>query len=256
LASFLQSFKDDLSSKKHVATQEKGQAEDSTEASTSLLFKAQALLGSFKPVYWQALAVIVVLYFARFDASFLLLRAKQVMPKTEIASILGLNMAVQAFMTAPLAKFAGQSVSSRNTMLTLGFLVMIAADAAFGLPFFAHRWGMWLGATFLALHMSMTHSITLSMVGSYMPTGEVKGIGKLSGTAWSLTDILLGFALVASNYVAGVLSDVTAARGWGNVGCFAGGATACLLAILLLNVFARFGDLEKQELVVKRKRGK
>lgn len=65
----------------------------------------------------------------------------QVMPKTEIASILALNMSVQAFMTAPLAKKAGQSVSSRNTMLALGFVVMIAANAAFGLPFFGHRWG-------------------------------------------------------------------------------------------------------------------
>lgn len=52
--------------------------------------------------------------------------------------------------------------------------------------------GMWLGAAFLALHMSLTHSITLSMIGSYMPTGEVKGVGKLSGTAWSVTDFILG----------------------------------------------------------------
>lgn len=52
--------------------------------------------------------------------------------------------------------------------------------------------GMWLGASFLALHMSLTHSITLSMIGSYMPTGEVKGVGKLSGTAWSVTDFILG----------------------------------------------------------------
>ena len=34
--------------------------------------------GALKPVYWQALAVVVVLYFARFDWSFVVLRAKQV----------------------------------------------------------------------------------------------------------------------------------------------------------------------------------
>jgi hypothetical protein len=33
--------------------------------------------GALKPVYWQALAVVVVLYFARFDWSFVVLRAKQ-----------------------------------------------------------------------------------------------------------------------------------------------------------------------------------
>ncbi len=35
-------------------------------------------VGAFKPAYWQALLVVAVLYFARFDASFLSLRAKQV----------------------------------------------------------------------------------------------------------------------------------------------------------------------------------
>ena len=131
--------------------------------------------------------------------------------------------------------------------------------------------GMWLGACLLALHMSMTHSITLSMIGSYMPTGNVEGVGKLSGTAWSVTDFILGpshtsalfavhcrlgvgFALAASNSVAGILSDVTSSRGLGNVGCFAGGATACFLAIVLLNFFARFGSLGKDELVVTRRK--
>lgn len=36
--------------------------------------------GALKPVYWQALAVVVVLYFARFDWSFVVLRAKMVSP--------------------------------------------------------------------------------------------------------------------------------------------------------------------------------
>lgn len=77
-------------------------------------------------------------------------------------------------------------------MLTIGFVMMIAADAVFGLPYFGHRWGMWLGAIILAFHMSMTHSVTLSMVGSYMPSGEIEGVGKISGTAWSMTDFILG----------------------------------------------------------------
>jgi len=113
---------------------------------------------------------------------------------------------------------------------------------------------MWLGATLLALHMAMTHSITLSMIGSYMPTGTVEGVGKLSGTAWSVTDFILGFALVASNALAGMLSDVTSAKGWGNVGCFGGGAIACVMAIILLNAFAKFGSLGKDELVATKRR--
>lgn len=51
---------------------------------------------------------------------------------------------------------------------------------------------MFMGAVLLGLHMAMTHSITVSMIASYMPTGSVAGIGKLSGTAVSFTDFLLG----------------------------------------------------------------
>jgi hypothetical protein len=32
----------------------------------------------------------------------------------------------------------------------------------------------------------------VSMIASYMPTGEIPGLGKVSGTAVSLTDLLLG----------------------------------------------------------------
>lgn len=51
---------------------------------------------------------------------------------------------------------------------------------------------MFLGAGLLGLHMAMTHSITVSMVAAYMPTGQVPGLGRLSGTAVSFTDFLLG----------------------------------------------------------------
>eukprot|EP00210_Caulerpa_lentillifera_P003227 g3082.t1 len=250
-------FKDDLAQTKAAkAAKNRTQESHEEEIQLSLWQKAQAIAKSFQPAYWQALIVIIVLYFARFDASFLLLRAKQVMPKTELATLALVQMSVQAVLTAPLSKAAGTSVARRNLMLSLGFILMICADAVFGLPQFAHRWGMWLGACILALHMAMTHSITLSMIGSYMPTGNVPGVGKLSGTAWSVTDFILGFALVASNGLAGVLSDMTAAKGLGNVGCFAGGAFACIISIVLLNVFAKFGSLGKDELVMTKRRKK
>lgn len=52
--------------------------------------------------------------------------------------------------------------------------------------------GMFAGAALLGVHMALTHSITISMVASYMPTGEVRGLGKISGTAVSFTDLMLG----------------------------------------------------------------
>lgn len=63
-----------------------------------------------------------------------------------------------------------------------------------------------------------------------------------------------GFVLAASNGVAGVLSDATKTAGFGSVGCFGGGAAACVLASALLLLFSRFGDLGKEELVAARRR--
>jgi hypothetical protein len=44
----------------------------------SLLQKLRALVSAFRPAYWQALSVAAVVYFTRFDAAFVGLRAKQV----------------------------------------------------------------------------------------------------------------------------------------------------------------------------------
>lgn len=43
-----------------------------------LALQARAFMGALKPTYWQALIVVCVIYFTRFDWSFVILRAKQV----------------------------------------------------------------------------------------------------------------------------------------------------------------------------------
>ena len=48
----------------------------------SLGQKAKAFLKARQPAYWQALAVVSLLYFARFDASFITLRARTVGPQS------------------------------------------------------------------------------------------------------------------------------------------------------------------------------
>ena len=52
--------------------------------------------------------------------------------------------------------------------------------------------GMFVGASLVGLHMAMTHGVTLAMVASYIPTNEVPGIGRVSGTCWSFTDFIFG----------------------------------------------------------------
>ena len=48
------------------------------EAPLGLGARAAVLLQAFSPAYWQALATVALLYFARFDVTFGMLRAKAV----------------------------------------------------------------------------------------------------------------------------------------------------------------------------------
>lgn len=45
---------------------------------TNLRMQVRAVTGALQPAYWQALIVVSLLYFARFDPSFITLRAKLV----------------------------------------------------------------------------------------------------------------------------------------------------------------------------------
>jgi hypothetical protein len=71
------------------------------------------------------------------------------------------------------------------------------------------------------------------------------GIGSVSGTAWSFTDLVLGCILAASNQLAGRLTDWTVAQSWGNIGCFGGGAIAAVAALGMLLLLMAFGDLAR-----------
>lgn len=228
-------FKDDIFKKpKQVINVKK----TNTESSFNLLKKMMIVVKEFKPAYWQALAVVSALYFARFDASFLSLRAKHVMPTEYIPMLFFASAVIQTVVTAPIAKLSTKSVSMRNIILYGGFAMMILANAMFGLS--NHICGMFLGAIFLGFHMAMTHSLTMSMMASYMPVGEIAGVGKLTGTAVSLTDLILGFVLAMSNVNAGYLCDISQ----GSTGCFAGGALATTVSAVLLMVFSKFGSLK------------
>lgn len=72
------------------------------------------------------------------------------------------------------------------------------------------------------------------------------GIGKVTGTAWSFTDVILGVILAMSNTVAGMLTDWTEAQALGNIGCFGGGLAAATLSAAVLLLFITFGDLGRE----------
>lgn len=220
-------------------------------ASLNIGQKIRAFMGALQPAYWQALSVVCLLYFARFDASFITLRARTVMDKAQLPVLMSIMMITQAVLSTPCGLRAKRSLKERNNLLLGGFGAMIVADLLFAKMNTPQ--GMMLGAAAVGVHMAMTHAICLSMLSSYIPATEVPGLGRVSGTVWSFTDFVLGIVLAYSNSVAGKLADYTQQRGLGNIGCFYGGMVAVTLAGLVLLICTRFLDLGKEELVTAKK---
>lgn len=143
---------------------------------------------------------------------------------------------------------AKQSVASRNTVLVLGCLTLIAGDLCYALipstlgalcfwgpagrlscaacagvpgqaacnaadsaPYQASPAlltlrlpitfllnllcplpGMIAGSTCVGIHMAMTQGVLFGLLSSYIPAQPLPGLGRIAGTAWSLTDLVLG----------------------------------------------------------------
>ena len=169
------------------------------------------------------------------------------MDKASLPVLTSIMMLTQAVLATPMGLKAKESVQSRNLVIILGIAVLIGANASFAfIPSFT---GMALGALLIGVHMAMTHGVTIGMLSSYIPQTTIPGLGKITGTAWSFTDMLLGIILAYSNSLAGFLADKTAQQGLGNIGCFFGGATACVLSIIAVIVFSTFGSIGREDLI-------
>eukprot|EP01026_Neomeris_dumetosa_P083638 TRINITY_DN9741_c0_g2_i1.p2 TRINITY_DN9741_c0_g2~~TRINITY_DN9741_c0_g2_i1.p2 ORF type:complete len:264 (+),score=26.29 TRINITY_DN9741_c0_g2_i1:69-794(+) len=106
----------------------------------SFMKKAKALIQSFQPVYWQALIVVSILFIARFDFSFVSLRAKLVMERSYLPALVTSTMLSTTFcslMTGSMVKGAG--VVRRNLILGIGIGVLVMANAVFAIPAFGKR---------------------------------------------------------------------------------------------------------------------
>ena len=152
--------------------------------------RARAALAALPPAYWQALAVVAVLYLARFDFAFGVLRARQVLDPTRLPLLLPLVALPQLLLAVPAGSAAKGGARARNGVLLAGMAVLIAADLAFA--FVPTVPGIIAGALGIGIHMAATHGVSLGLLASCIPTEAIPGVGKISGTAWSLTDLLLG----------------------------------------------------------------
>ena len=85
------------------------------------------------------------------------------------------------------------------------------SDALLGTLLSMNLVGMALGALLIGVHMAMTHGVTVGMLSTYIPSHTIPGLGKVSGTAWSLTDMFLGEPLTPPG---GACSGTTAVQEW------------------------------------------
>ena len=138
------------------------------------------------------------------------------MSKAQLPLLTSVMMVVQAGLAAPAGLRAKRSLKDRNAVLLTGYAAMIAADLTFA--FLPTVQGMLLGAALVGVHMALTHGVTLAMIASYIPTGDVPGVGKISGTCWSFTDFIFGKRGVSGGGGGGGLiwdpSNLIGQNGW------------------------------------------
>ncbi|QDZ20250.1 MFS general substrate transporter [Chloropicon primus] len=181
--------------------------------------------------YFSAL-IVSTLYIARFSESFVILRAKSLGWETAaLPLLLTSNQILQGLFTYPMGMLADNL--GRKQILTVGFLVLLAANAVF--IFVNHPVGAVIGFLIVGLHMSMTQANTKALLTEYInPTQR--------GTAFAMFAVFSGFALSFGNTLAGILNDKYA-----GIGCFYGGAAATTAAtILLLIYFSVVGNKQQK----------
>lgn len=84
-----------------------------------------------------------------------------------------LATSLTALTTGRFAK--GRGVSTRNSVLVAGCLMLTVANALLSAPFAANMAGMMAACVCIGVHMGMTHGLALSMLSSYMPQDRIPG---------------------------------------------------------------------------------
>jgi MFS family permease len=172
-------------------------------------------------VYWWVVGIGSVFTLARFSEAFLVLRAQQGgMPIALVPLVMVVMNVVYAASAYPFGKLSDSM--SRRKLLTLGLLVLIAADLVLAA---SDHWGVVVaGVGLWGLHMGMTQGLLAAMVADTAPVD-------LRGTAYGFFNLAGGLAMLIASILAGLLWD------WlGASFTFYAGAAFCVLTILGLSL--------------------
>jgi MFS family permease len=185
---------------------------------------SKAELRRLGTAYWWVVVVATTFTLARFSEAFLILRAQSVgLPLALVPAVLVVMNIVYALAAYPAGVLSDRV--DRVTVLTGGFLLLVAADVA--LAFASGVLGVMVGVGLWGLHMGFTQGLLAALVADAAPP-------ELRGTAFGMFNLLTGIALLAASVIAGALWDAI-----GPQGTFIAGAAFTLLALAGLLALGR-----------------
>jgi MFS family permease len=185
---------------------------------------SKAELRRLGTAYWWVVIVATMFTLARFSEAFLILRAQSVgLPLALVPAVLVVMNIVYALAAYPAGVLSDRV--DRVTVLTGGFLLLVAADVA--LAFASGVLGVMVGVALWGLHMGFTQGLLAALVADAAPP-------ELRGTAFGMFNLLTGIALLAASVIAGALWDAL-----GPQGTFIAGAAFTLLALAGLLALGR-----------------
>lgn len=174
--------------------------------------------------YWQVVALGAVFTLARFSEAFLVLRAQQ--GGMDVALVPLVLVAMNLVYAASAYPFGALSDRmDRRTLLAIGLMVLIAADAVLAS---SNHWSVVLaGVALWGVHMGLTQGLLAALVADTAPAD-------LRGTAFGMFNLVSGVAMLVASVLAGLLWDRLGAPA-----TFAAGAGFCVLALAWLAWLSR-----------------
>lgn len=174
--------------------------------------------------YWWVVGIGAVFTLARFSEAFLVLRAQRGgIPIALVPLVMVAMNTIYALSAYPFGTLSDRI--SRTTLLSLGLLVLIAADVVLAVD---ERWeGVVLGVGLWGLHLGMTQGVLATLVADTAPAD-------LRGTAYGIFNLASGLAMLIASVLAGFLWDR-----YGPAFTFYAGALFCGLAVMGLAVYRR-----------------
>jgi MFS family permease len=171
------------------------------------------------PRYWALLAVVSILFLARFSESFITLRAKEAGWSLAALPLIHVLMdVVHASMAFPMGRLSDKF--NRYTMLLIGLILTVCAH--FSMIADVHPAMIFFGVIFVGLYLGIMQGLLSTLISEATPA-------HLRGTGFALYYLAAGTSVLIGNVVAGRLSDM-----FGLVGAFWGGAGFTALAIITL----------------------